>query len=73
MYDVKGFLVHKVSGYDVVGHTPIIDWRMEHIPRIGETIRIKEDEFYVVTNIVWCLDETSFHGQRVNIEFSKAQ
>lgn len=55
----------KVHGYlDNVQH---INWRMEHIPRIGDTVRFSPDMFGKVTEVVWCLDEDRGEGERVNI------
>ena len=60
MFKVHGFLDGK----------RIINWRMEHIPHIGDTIRFRgvtDERFAKVTEVIWCLDEDSQEGQRVNI------
>lgn len=45
----------------------IIDWRMPHLPRIGDTVRLSGERYAKVTEVVWCLDEESNEGQRVNL------
>lgn len=45
--------------------------RLEHCPRNGETLRIDgadgKDRYVVVTEVIWCMNEKSAEGQRVNI------
>lgn len=60
----------KVHGY--LDGKRRINWRMEHIPRVGETVRFSETSYGVVTEVVWCLDEHSDEGQRVNIRIEPA-
>lgn len=55
----------KVHGY--LDSKRVIDWRMEHIPRIGDTMRFHDEVYGKVTEVVWCMDEPSDEGQRVNI------
>ena len=38
-----------------------------HLPRIGDTIRFDENRFGTVTEVIWCMDEPTVDGQRVNI------
>lgn len=58
MYKVRGFVDGKL----------LIDRRMDHLPRVGETVRYGEpDQFAKVVEVIWCLNEESFEGQRVNI------
>lgn len=57
MFKVHGFLDGK----------KIIDWRMESIPRVGDTMRFNGEHYGKVTEIVWCMDEESREGQRINI------
>jgi hypothetical protein len=48
--------------------------RMQHAPRVGETIRvtIKDVAVYgVITEVIWCIDEEDREGQRVNIRAEK--
>ena len=45
----------------------VIDWRMEHIPRTGDTVRFSAESFVTVTEVIWCIDEDRSHGERVNI------
>lgn len=40
---------------------------LQHCPRLGDTLRLSEKQFVIVTELVWCLDESSSLGQRVNI------
>ncbi len=40
---------------------------MEHCPRVGDTVRVSSTVCAVVTEVVWCLDESWELGQRVNI------
>ena len=55
----------KVHGY--LDGKKVIDWRMEHIPRMGDTMRFHGDKYGKVTEVIWCMDEPSDEGQRVNI------
>lgn len=45
----------------------VIDWRMPHLPRVGDTVRLSGEQYAKVTEVVWCLDEESNEGQRVNL------
>lgn len=37
-------------------------------PHIGDTLRLRPDIFYEVTEVIWCLDEKPELGaQRINI------
>jgi hypothetical protein len=40
---------------------------MEHLPRVGDTIRFPLDVYGKVTEVIWCMDEHSDEGVRVNI------
>lgn len=55
----------KVHGY--LDNKRVINWRMEHIPRVGETMRFAGEKYATVTEVVWCMDEDCNEGQRVNI------
>lgn len=57
--------MYKVHGY--FGEKRVIDWRMEHLPRIGDTMRFSGDRYGKVTEVVWCMDEPNTEFQRVNI------
>ena len=61
MFKVHGFLDGK----------RVINWRMEHIPNVGDTVRFAGEKYAKVTEIIWCLDEQSQEGQRVNIRIEK--
>lgn len=41
--------------------------RMEHLPRTGETIRLSDVKYGTVTEVIWCFDEASKEGQRINL------
>ncbi len=41
--------------------------RMEHLPRVGDEMRLDVDKYATVETIVWCMDESWEKGQRVNI------
>lgn len=62
-----------ISGYKVHGYLDdelVINWRMENLPRNGDTMRFggKNGERYgIVTEVIWCMDEESHEGQRVNL------
>lgn len=58
-------MTYKVHGF--LDGKKVIDWRMEHIPRIGDTVRFSGDRYAKVTEVVWCMDEACHEGQRVNI------
>ncbi len=50
----------------------VIDRRMPHIPNCGDTIRFSGERYGRVTEIIWCMDEDDYEGQRVNIRVEKA-
>ena len=61
MYKVHGFLDDK----------KIIHQRMDHLPRVGDTMRFSGERYGKVTEVIWCMDEQdespAFEGQRVNL------
>jgi hypothetical protein len=57
MFKVHGFLDNK----------RVINGRMAHLPRVGETVRLAGDSYGIVTEVIWCMDESTQEGQRVNI------
>lgn len=57
MYKVHGYLDEKRA----------INWRMEHLPRVGDTMRFSGERYGKVTEVIWCMDEESEEGQRVNL------
>lgn len=40
---------------------------LEHVPRAGDTVRLGEGIYCLVTEVVWCLDESTAPHDRVNI------
>lgn len=44
-----------------------IKQRMEHLPRVGDTVRLSGERYGKVTEVIWCFDEPSDEGQRVNL------
>ena len=57
MYKAHGFVDGEIS----------LNRRIEHLPRLGDTIRLSEDSYGKVTEVIWCFDEDSDEGQRVNL------
>ena len=57
MYKVKGFL----------NGTLVIDWRLAHLPRQGDTVRFCGEKYGIVKEVIWCVDEDSPEGERVNL------
>lgn len=55
----------KVHGY--LDEKRVINWRMEHLPRVGDTMRFSGERYGKVTEVIWCMDEPVDEGQRVNI------
>lgn len=55
----------KVHGY--LDGRMMINWRMEHLPRVGDTVCFSSKSYGKVTEVIWCLDEDSAEGQRVNL------
>ena len=55
----------KVHGY--LDNKKIIDWRMDSIPRLGDTMRFSGERYGKVTEVIWCMDESSPEGQRINL------
>jgi hypothetical protein len=60
--------MYKVHGY--LDNERVINWRMEHLPRVGDTMRFEGERYGKVTEVVWCMDELSKEGQRVNIRIA---
>lgn len=62
----------KVHGY--LDGELVINWRVEHLPRVGDKVRFDGEVYGKVTEIIWCMDEPHREGQRVNlrIESEKA-
>ena len=54
----------KVHGY--LDNKHVIYHQMEHIPSVGDTVRFRE-VYGTVTEVIWCMDEKSYEGQRVDI------
>lgn len=58
MFSVHGFL----DGEKIIHNS------MEHLPRLGDTMRFRGERFGVVTEVVWCMDEEdSARRQRINL------
>ena len=57
MYSVHGFLDSKLR----------IRQRMQHLPRVGDTVRLSSTELGKITEVIWCLDEYSPEHMRVNL------
>ena len=57
--------MYKVHGY--LDEKRVIDWRMQHLPRLGDTMRFSGDRYGKVTEVIWCMDEECEEGQRVNL------
>lgn len=55
----------KVHGY--LDNKRVINRQMEHIPNVGDTMRFDKEQYATVTEVVWCMDESSVEGQRINI------
>ena len=58
-------MTYKVHGY--LDDKKVIDWRMEHLPRNGDTMRFSGERYAKVTEVIWCMDENTSAGQRVNL------
>ena len=58
MYQVHGFLDDK----------KIINQRMAHLPRCGDTMRFAGEKYGKVTEVIWAMDEDDCIGaQRINM------
>lgn len=57
--------MYKVHAY--LDGRKVIDWRMQHLPRVGDEVRLSADKHCKVRQVVWCMDEESKEGQRVNL------
>lgn len=62
------FCVHVFVDGDI-NSTPV----MNNIPRIGDTIRISNDKYCKVTEVIWCFDEKNDIGQRVNLRLESEE
>lgn len=56
----------KVHAY-LDNKTRVLERRMEHLPRVGDTVRLPMDKYATVTEVIWCFDEEWPEGQRVNL------
>jgi len=45
----------------------IIQQSMEHIPAKGDTMRFSDEEYGIVKEVIWCMDEEKCPFQRINI------
>lgn len=59
----------KVHGY--IDNQRMINRRMAHIPRTGDTVRMSPTLYATVTEVIWCIDEESNDGTRVNIRMEQ--
>ena len=57
--------MYKVHGY--LDGKRVINWRMQHLPRLGDEMRFSEGKYGTVKQVVWCMDEDDDEGQRVNL------
>lgn len=57
--------MYKVHGY--LDNKRVINWRMPHLPRVGDTMRFSDEHYGTVTEVIWCMDESIEEGQRVNL------
>jgi hypothetical protein len=64
-------MTYKVHGY--LDDKKVIDWRMEHLPRIGDTMRFRGERYGKVTEVIWCMDEDTSAGQRVNLRIESIE
>lgn len=44
---------------------------LQFVPRKGDELRLAEDKYFVVEQVVWVYDELKSFGQRVNIGVRK--
>ena len=65
--------MYKVHG--IYDNRKVFERRLQHLPRKGELIRLDGVVFYVVVEVVWCLDESEYSGDdvRVNIALEVAE
>lgn len=56
---------YKVHGY--LDRMLLFYWKVEHLPRHGDTVRVGRDRYAKVTEVIWCMDEEWPDGQRVNL------
>ena len=63
--------MYKVHAY--LDGKKVIDWRMQHLPRTGDTMRFSEDKYGTVKEVVWCMDEDDKEGQRVNLRIESVE
>ena len=40
---------------------------IHHVPRVGDELRFNNTEFYVVTKVLWAMDEPEYPRERCNI------
>jgi hypothetical protein len=39
----------------------------QYVSRVGDTMRFEGDRYGEVTEVIWCMDEPTVDGQRVNL------
>lgn len=52
---------------DIKSNAMVKRYMSNHVPRIGDELRVDEVTIYKVTKVVWCLDEPECPFDRVNI------
>ena len=62
----KEVYVHFINNKKVVKRVVI-----RHIPRVGDTLRFGEFDFFIVKTIVWIYDEEDSLYTRVNIKIEE--
>lgn len=58
---ISALIIHEKTGRML--HRPTIC----HCPRVGDEIRLSENDYYKVTSVVWVFDEPENEQTRVNI------
>ena len=61
MYKVHGFIDNEM----------ILRQRMDYLPRIGDIMRFHGERYGKVTEVIWCMDERTNEGQRINLRIER--
>ena len=55
----------KIHGF--MDDVKILNTRMEHLPRCGDTMRFSEERYGKVKEVIWYMDEPDIDSQRINL------
>lgn len=46
---------------------------LSHLPSCGDTVRLADEKYAKVTEVIWCMDEPCPAGQRINLRLESIE